>query len=288
MIKIKPIGKAAVEAMNARSKNASLAKQQIEILKQGHYTNLNGEDVDFSQSLQDAIDNTIFYPDPIPVRKGNAIVPVIEVTNETTAQAAIRLSKLGKEDLVGLNFASARNVGGGFLAGASAQEEDLCRCSGLYACTKSKPLFYNANILAEDTLYTDGIIYSNKVPFIRDEHLMFLEKPFELSIITAPAPNITALKKPKTQQQEDDLEEVIYSTIQNRAIKILQVAEMHGHKNIILGAWGCGAFGNDPGQVAVAFMTALTKVPYFEHVCFAVYDTRQPAVLFETFKEVFQ
>jgi uncharacterized protein (TIGR02452 family) len=188
--------------------------------------------------------------------------------------------------LVALNFAAAKNVGGGFIAGASAQEEDLCRCSGLYACLKSKPLFYNANILCEDTLYTDGVLYSPKVPFIRDEHLLFLEAPFELSIITAPAPNLTAMKAPKTWQEEEELSSTLMDTLANRATKVLQIAEVNGHKNIILGAWGCGAFGNDVNQVTAAFEMALDKVP-FEHVCFAVYDTRQPPVLFETFRDYF-
>jgi uncharacterized protein (TIGR02452 family) len=45
-----------------------------------------------------------------------------------------------------------------------AQEEDLARCSGLYSCLQSKPLYYNANILKDDSLYTDGMIYSPNVP----------------------------------------------------------------------------------------------------------------------------
>ena len=302
MIKIKPVGQVAVAAMNLRSKNATLDKVQIDILKQGNYTALSGKVVDISASLEAAVKGTVYYPgnrfrregDPdivpfhqIPLKTGNGITPTLEVTNETTAQAAVRLSALGKTDLVALNFAAARNVGGGFLAGASAQEEDLCRCSGLYSCLKNKPLFYNENILAEDTLYTDGVLYSPKVPFIRNEHLLFLESPFELSILTAPAPNLTAMKAPKTWQEDEELDSIIYHTLLHRATKVLQIAELHGHKNIILGAWGCGAFGNDSGQVASAFAEALSKVPYFEHVCFAVYDTRQPPVLFEAFKDYF-
>ena len=74
--------------------------------------------------------------------------------------------------------------------------------------------------------------------------------------------------------------------LRERALKILEVAEVNGHKNIILGAWGCGAFGNDPEQIARVFMFALNKFPAFEHVCFAVYDTREPPVVYETFKRI--
>jgi uncharacterized protein (TIGR02452 family) len=81
---------------------------------------------------------------------------------------------------------------------------------------------------------------------------------------------------------------LLLRTLHQRAERILQVANARGHKNIILGAWGCGAFGNDPNIVADVFKSALLHVPYFEHVCFAVYDNREPPVIFETFKQVYE
>ena len=277
-----------VEIMNARTKNVSLAKETLEILKQKRYTSLNGVSVDISASLDAAVKGTILYKAAadLPDTDWETFKPTIEVTNETTAQAAVRLAALGKENIVALNFASARNQGGGFLSGALAQEEDLCRCSGLYACLKTKPIFYNENILCDHTLYLDNMIYSPKVPFFRNKHNLFIEQPFELSLISSPAPNLTTMSE-KDRDSEDG-QEVIYSTLYSRAKRILNVAAAHGHKNIILGAWGCGAFGNDPEQVAIIFDDALKNVPAFENVCFAVYDTRTPPVVFEKFKEVFK
>lgn len=281
------IKRSGVEIMNARTGNVSLAKQTIEVCKEKKYTNLQGEIVDFSEEMDAALKGTVYFPhdhflpNPLPREKDVAIVPTIEVTNETTAQAAVRLAALGKEDIVALNFASARNQGGGFLGGALAQEEDLCRASGLYPCLKSKPLFYNANILAEDTFYTDGVIYSPKVPFFRNEHNLFLDKPFTLSIISAPAPNLNGVRP----EGFTSLCEIV---IRTRAERVLKIALAKGHKNIILGAWGCGAFGNDPNLVANEFKKVLEKFPYFEHVCFAVYDKREPPVLLETFQSVFR
>jgi uncharacterized protein (TIGR02452 family) len=271
-----------VEVMNARTKNVSIAKEMLEVIKNKKYTSLNGNEVDISKEMDAALDGTTYYEAEVfigmPADQA-PIHPTIEVVNETTAQAAVRLQAAGITNIVALNFASARNQGGGFLAGAIAQEEDLCRASGLYGCLKRKPLFYNANIMCDDTFYTHGILYSPKVPFFRDEHNLFLEQPFELSIVTAPAPNLSGMKK------EGNIN-LLTGLIRERAIRILQVAHANGHKNIILGAWGCGAFGNDPEMVSKAFMLALSKVPYFEHVTFAVYDTREPFILYETFKEV--
>lgn len=269
-----------VEVKTARTKNVSIARETINILQKKGYVSRNGSLVDIKEVLDAAVDGTEYYPAGTEFEtKTNYVFPTIEVTNETTAQAAVRLMAQGKEDIVALNFASARNQCGGFLQGAQAQEEDLARCSGLYACVKKKPLFYNANVLCDDTFYTDGIIYSPKVPFFRDEYLLLLEEPFLLSLITAPAPNVSSLTKLGTLDKE--LQEAVFII---RATKVLQVAAKHGHKNIILGAWGCGAFGNDPEIVTQAFNHALRAVPLFSHVCFAVYDTREPPVLFETFQ----
>lgn len=269
-----------VEVMNARTKNVSIAKETVEISKKKRYRSLSGKVVDIADLQNFAMENTIYYPgDSSPTfREPAPIHAQIEVTNETTAQAAVRLLADGKTDLVALNFASARNQGGGFLAGAIAQEEDLCRASGLYACLKTKPLFYNANLLQGNAYYTNGAIYTPKVPFFRNEHNLFLEEPFALSIISSPAPNVSAI-----EEVDDD---VLIEKLLTRAIKILQIAAFHGHKNLILGAWGCGAFGNNPAFVSRVFMEALRIVPYFEFVCFAVYDNRTPAKLYETFKEV--
>jgi uncharacterized protein (TIGR02452 family) len=276
-----------VEVMNARTKNVSIAKETLEVIKNKKYTSLSGTAVDISKEIDSAVDGTVYYEGDSLVGMPSDQAPIhakIEVTNETTAQAAVRLQAAGITNLIALNFASARNQGGGFLAGAIAQEEDLCRASGLYGCLKRKPLFYNANILCDNAFYTDGILYSPQVPFFRDEHNLFLEQPFTLSIVTAPAPNLSAPRLSIRLGKEEPAS-VIEDLIRKRAVRILQVAHANGHKNIILGAWGCGAFGNDPEMVSKAFMLALTKVPYFEHVTFAVYDTREPFVLYETFKE---
>lgn len=271
-----------VELMNARTKNVSLAKETIEIIKNKNYTSLNGNVVDISLAVDTAVVGTILYKpeDDLPhIHWENSTPSTVEVTNETTAQAAVRLIQSGKKDVVALNFASARNQGGGFLSGAVAQEEDLCRASSLYACLKSKPIFYNENILCDDCYYTDNVIYSPNVPFFRDANNLFLEEPFLFSIVSAPAPNLNGVRP-------EGLQFKLKGIIRERAIRILDIAAHHGHSSIILGAWGCGAFGNNPVMIAEAFKLALEKIPAFEHVCFAVYDTREPPVLYETFKQV--
>jgi uncharacterized protein (TIGR02452 family) len=117
-------------------------------------------------------------------------LPDIEVTDETTQAAARRLVVVESVlDLVLLNFASARNPGGGFLSGAKAQEEDLARCSGLYPCLLTQPGYYEENRANESALYTDNIIYSPNVPWFRTRSRDVPDTVFLASVITAPVPN---------------------------------------------------------------------------------------------------
>ena len=267
-----------VAIMNARTKNVSIARDTITIMKQRSYIATNSKQIVFmSDEMDFAIKNSILYKE-VPEKEYEPIKPTIEVINETTTHAAQRLLSKDKTDIVALNFASARNVGGGFLAGAIAQEEDLCRKSGLYACTKNKPMFYNENILCDDSFYTDNMIYSPKVPFFRDENELLLDKPYLLSIISAPAPNVSSMNN----IDEEKLIDLLFY----RAAKILLIAVLHGHKNIILGAWGCGAFGNNSQMVATVFMEALEAIPRFEHVCFAVYDNKPDNPIYSVFKKI--
>lgn len=251
----------------------------LDIIKQGQYVSPNNKKVDISKQIAFSRDNSIYYKDNPPIKEFTPIRPKIEVVNEKTISSAIRLHK---QNAVALSFANAKTPGGGFLLGAKAQEEDICRASALYECIKNKPNFYNDNIL-KDNFYTHGMIYSPNVPFFKDEEL--LEEPFNLSIITCPAANLNGI------EDKTNLVEKLETLYKERMVKILQVAAYHGHKTIILGAWGCGAFCNDPKLVANAFSFALNQVPAFEHVCFPVYDIWDKSIAlnkYDVFKEILE
>ncbi len=168
-----------------------------------------------------------------------------------------------------LNFASARNPGGGFLGGAKAQEEDLCRCSGLYATLLTQPDYYQVHRANKSLLYTDHIIYSPRVPFFRVRSSdAFLEEPFVASVITAPAPNAGAMRR-----NEPPAVNTLPETFRRRWHNILAVAKNEGHTSLVLGAWGCGAFRNDPKLVASTAREALSLPSFsdsFTRVVFPV------------------
>lgn len=208
----------------------------------------------------------------------------IEVTAERTGQCARRLVvEDGCRRVAMLNFANGVRIGGGFLHGARAQEEDLCRCSALYPCIASQnaQAFYVENHCTGSALVSDALIVSSLVPFFRDDtspSLAFLDAPFLATVITAAAPDRGWL----TAQVESQLvkpvsDDDIAALFVRRAKAIIAAAHDDGADALILGAWGCGAFGNDPVVVAAAFAQALDEIgACVPRVVFAVWPEHKP------------
>ncbi len=236
---------------------AAVAQETLSIVERGEYVGPSGARVDIADAVRRAITGTTLY------RPGDyealARPPVadtsatIEVTGETTAEAARRLfEREGVADVAALNFASAKNPGGGFLGGAKAQEEDLARCSALYPCQITQRAYYDANRADGSMLYTDHLIYSPGVPFFRDERLALLDAPFIASILTSPAPNAGEAAKRGEGAG-------VRATLARRAEQVLRVAAHHRHAVLVLGALGCGVFRNDPVEVAEVFAALLAE-----------------------------
>jgi uncharacterized protein (TIGR02452 family) len=274
----------------SRNHNASIAAETIQILNQGWYESPSGQRVEIQASLEHAVKGTRLYTpaelERLEPLNENRFETIIEFTPETTLEAAARLSHEREDTVMCLNFASAKNPGGGFLGGAQAQEESLARSSGLYPTLTSKPAFYAFHRSQHDLLYSDHMIYSLDVPMIRDDAGNLVEKPYLSAFITSPAPNAGAI----LTNQPESLE-LIPSVLTGRAAKILRLAERHKHTRLVLGAWGCGVFKNDPVTVARAFAVHLAKdEPFFglfERVVFAIYDSKPGAPTLEAFRQGF-
>lgn len=271
-----------------------IAKITLQILDESRYTAPSGKIVEFSQEQQAAVAGTILYTPEQALNlldkdncENNAHQTIINVTNETTQVAANRLVQDDKcNDLVLLNFASARNPGGGFINGAKAQEEDLARCSGLYLCLLTQPKYYEKNRNQSSLLYTDHLIYSPKVPWFRNRNRDLLESYYTASVITAPAPNAgQALRLDANAWPK------IEASLRRRAGMVLAVAHKNAHRSILLGAWGCGVFRNNPKMVADAFGVWLESPSFkchFDRVVFAIYDTSMKKETLSAFQERFQ
>jgi uncharacterized protein (TIGR02452 family) len=254
--------------MSSRLKHVATVNE--EIAHRGGYQTETGTQVSISARLSAARSGTVSYPPeepnaPLPAPPGPH-AGVIAVTAEGSMQAAHRLHFGGAEHVAVLNFASARNPGGGYLRGARAQEEDLCRTALLYRCLLEAPDFYAAHRVADDLRYSHRVIFSPGVPVIRDERGGLLAEPYGVSFLTSPAPNAGELLRRSASVD-------VAAVLAERAVRVLAVAARHGVRELVLGAWGCGVFRNDPAEVAAAFHLALEQHgAAFDQVVFAVWD----------------
>ena len=164
-----------------------------------------------------------------------------------------------------LNFASAKHPGGGFLTGAMAQEEAICYRTTLYGSLKSKEDAYKYSLdHLNNGLYSTWAIYSPNVNIIRDSEMNFIANGVKFSAITCPAPNRKVYKG-----SVKDINQALY----DRCKLIIEIAAYHGEKNLVLGAFGCGVFKNDPKDVADIFYRILVEeemMYYFDNIEFAV------------------
>lgn len=274
-----------------------IAYETLDIIEAGYYQNQQQEAVDISAALRYTVANTVHYRpedfDTVFAQRDQVLTaaPVrpidITVTDETTFAAARRLVvEEGRSHVCCLNFASAKNPGGGFLGGAQAQEEALARASGLYASLISKRAMYDINRANNTCLYTDNMIYSPLVPVFRDDRDIFIDEPYKVSIITAPAANAGAVKN-NERHRLHEIESVMLARIE----KVLSVAVANKQTTIILGAWGCGVFRNNPAEIANWFAQHIleneTFKNAFEKVVFAVYDTSEHRHNLQAFKNKF-
>ena len=265
----------------SRNRAAAIAQDTVQLLAEGRYQNRHGTTVELRSLVEAAQQGTISYPpdEPLPKFTPGEKPTVFEVVNGTTLEAARKLVADGFRP-VALNFASARHPGGGFLGGARAQEESLCRASGLYACIDGDRM-YRHHAGLSGGWYTNYAIYSPAVPVIKDDAGELLDEPYLCAFVTSPAVNVGAARDRDGGEIRDEMRE--------RVRKVLAIMAGHGHDAVVLGAWGCGVFKNDPEMVAELFAKELRGrfSAAFAKVVFAVLDSSDEKHFIGPFEERF-
>ncbi|MGW3106578.1 TIGR02452 family protein [Streptomyces sp. NPDC001100] len=267
--------------MSARLRG--IAQQTEQIVAAGGYRTADGREVSVADGIEAARAGTRLYgPEPVRIPEFSPVDTFIEVTGESSLEAARRLTG----PVAVLNFASARNPGGGFLNGAQAQEEALCRASALYTCLLEARGFYDRHRAHRDSFYTDRVIHSPAVPVFRDDKGRLLDEPYTAGFLTAAAPNAGVVLRTAPERATE-----LPGAVAVRAERVLETALAHGYRRLVLGAWGCGVFRNDPAQVAGAFHALLGPggrfAAAFEHVVFGVLDRTPGATVREAFVRAF-
>ena len=228
----------------------------------------------------------VFYENEYPIGEPPAQYRTeIVVSQKRSFEAAMDLKKERPAAKVAvLNFANAFHPGGGVTTGSSAQEESLCRCSTLYPLLYRKSLkakYYDYHAKLNDPKATDAVIYTEDVVIFKTDtdypEMMERSEWVRVDVMTCAAPDLrqkanthAALYGAGTTMNHAEL----FGYHVRRAIHLLAVAAAKGADTLVLGAFGCGAFENDPEVVARAYKTALQEFDgVFRKIEFAIYTT---------------
>ena len=231
-----------------------------------------------------------------PNRSGTVLV-----NRNKTFEAAKHIHKQYPEKKVAvLNFASAVNPGGGVAKGSSAQEESLCRCSTLYCSLNQDELwqkYYPVNRAMKNPIHTDACIYSPDILVFKSDsafpEMMSESEWFYVDVISCAAPNLrkrigNAYNTEKGEAVRISTDE-LYRIHLERAKHIFTVAIDNGVNCLVLGAFGCGAFENDPTVVARAYADATAEFrKYFDLIEYAVFCRAFETKNYDAFTLAFQ
>ncbi|CAF3964872.1 unnamed protein product, partial [Rotaria magnacalcarata] len=275
----------------SRTERAAIADDTLNKLRVGWYQSCEGSRIDLAEDITFSVQHTVLYTEDDLQNRKKLISSIdqqanpsslvtdttsyrrIEIRYCTTLQAAQSLTTEMDENSVGvLNFASAKNPGGGFLKGSSAQEESIARSSSLYSTVIQPRIFnefYDYNRRGRSGIYSHRIIYSPRVTIFKDDNGDILSSPYHVGMVTVPAPNASVIRQP----------ELIRSTMVERVRRLLCVFEANKHDCLVLGAFGCGVFRNDPFDVATIFRQLLESEEFkdsFKRIIFAVFNQDMP------------
>lgn len=205
-------------------------------------------------------------------------------------QFSYDLKRQGAKPILVLNLANPVNPGGGVRRGAKAQEEDLCRKSSLLVSlesTKAKT-YYDYNRSLGTYMGSHALMIHPQVEIIKNESGNLLPETAIVAVMTCAAPMLSNGMEGMTQQQYETM-------VYDRITGMLKVAAYLGYKHLILGAFGCGAFGNDARIVSDLFYKALKEFNFdgmresdmFRRIDFAVLSHSEEQYNFKEFSRNF-
>ena len=270
-----------------RKNNISELQDTLKILRQGYYTR-NGRRIDLKLTRAQMEEALVFLPEEIaglneggcPALMSAAGGCVYSCENmDSFSFARKRMGEMRARGDAGtvlvLNLANPVNPGGGVRRGAKAQEEDLCRKSSLLVSLEgpNASRYYEYNRSLHTFMGSDAVMIHPRVEIIRDDNGDLLEETVIVAVLTCAAPMLTYGMEGMSRKQYERL-------VLGRITGMLNIAVHLGYRDLILGAFGCGAFRNDARVVSDLFCQALKEFDcggmgekeLFRRIDFAVLD----------------
>lgn len=252
---------------NRKEELRELATQHTKYM-QDNYANCINASIEESIVLS-SVDPRVLHA------SSNTVHTQISVIDTDSVSAAFMCPS---EDVAILDFASYKQPGGMFREGSRAQEECLCHTSDLYNILSSEKLldaFYRPNIAEGKTFGLNGnrMIIVPKVLYMPSP-----QQKREFTTIICAAPNKKAAMK-YFNVTPDVCDGYMYDRINYMMQTLATVNVTDGLlpvkiNTLILGAFGCGVFGNDPRYVATYFKYVIDNIVpnVFQNIIFAIPD----------------
>lgn len=282
-----------------RSRELNMFQETMQILEQGYYVK-NGRKIQLKLSKKEMEEIQVYLPEDVmknssrkdfdpPYVFGRCGYGCENRDSFSMARDRVQYKYTFDNDIpkiLVLNLANAVHPGGGVRRGARAQEEDLCRCSSLLMSLESKAAskYYDYNKQLHTYMGSDAFMITPQVEIIRDENGDLLDETVVVSVVTCAAPMVSYGKE---GMSDEEYEQMMY----DRITGLLKSVAYLGYKNLVLGAWGCGAFGNDAAVISDLFYKALKELDYnghsqkdlFRRIDFAVLDRTKDQYNFKEF-----
>lgn len=282
-----------------RSRELNMIQETMQILEQGYYVK-DGRRINLKLSKKEMEEIHVYLPDDVkkysnrkdfdpPYVFGRCGYGCENTDSFSLARERVTHTYLYDKDIpkiLVLNLANAVNPGGGVRKGAKAQEEDLCRCSSLLMSLESRHAkkYYDYNKRLHTKMGSDALMITPQVEIFRNENGDLLDESVVVSVVTCAAPMVSHGKE---GMSDAEYERMLY----DRITGLLKSVAYLGYKNLVLGAWGCGAFGNDAAVISDLFYNALKNLDYngrgqkdlFRRIDFAVLDRTKEQYNFKEF-----
>lgn len=260
---------------------AEVFQSTVRMVKAGRYISQSGKTVVLGDILnKNNISDNVFYEGEIPWQQTEvAYNTTYKVVNQDCLELARSLKEQdATDDLAVLNMASATNPGGGVYGGAGAQEEYLFRCSDYYRFLfqyarhfDSRQYDVEPNNRHRYPLERNfGGVYSQGVTVFRNTEAhgyALLDEPCQMNFIAVAACNL------RYDERGERLPDYLIEITRNKIRTIFRIAAANNQTRLVLGAFGCGAFGNPPAHIAELFRDILHEEEFrscFHEVYFAI------------------
>ncbi len=253
-----------------KQRNIQILNDTLDMIENGYYMKDN-HNVNLHLNMEEMKKIQVFLPDDINrLSISNVRKSYHDCTYSCENIDALSLAKNKqyKDKILVLNLASATEPGGRSRKGASAQEENLCQRTSLLLSLESEEAkkYYEYNKSLKTKMGSNALMISPNVEVIKDHTFELLDEPFEIAVMSCGAPMIRLGLEGMSQEEYKAL---LYQRIQG----MLLVAATQNYHHLVLGAFGCGVYGNDAAIVSDIFYQVIQDFDcnrLFETIDFAV------------------